>query len=37
MFADIRTADGADFERFQIDEPAAQDALVAAARARATG
>ena len=36
MFADIRAADGRDFERYQVDTPGAQDALVAMAAERAS-
>jgi len=35
LFADIRAADGRDFDRFQIDAGEARDALVAMAAARA--
>ena len=35
LFADIRSADGGDFERLQVDEPGAKDALVKIAEARA--
>ena len=35
MFADIRTADGTDFERFQVDAREDQDSLVAIAVTRA--
>lgn len=34
LFADIRTADGKDFERFKIDEPAGWDGLIEAAASR---
>lgn len=34
LFADIRNEDGSDFDRFQVDDPAARAALVATARAR---
>lgn len=32
MFADIRCADGRDFDRLKVDTPAEQDALAARAR-----
>jgi hypothetical protein len=35
LFADIRTADGTDFERFKVDGVDAQDAFVSAAELRA--
>jgi hypothetical protein len=35
MFADVRTADGTDFERFQVDAVEDQDFLVAIAVTRA--
>jgi hypothetical protein len=34
LFADIRTADGSDFDRFQVDNVAAQESLIATARQR---
>jgi len=34
LFADVRTADHADFERFQVDEPSSWDAFVEMASAR---
>jgi hypothetical protein len=34
LFADLRNQDGPDFDRFQVDDPAGQAALIAAARAR---
>ena len=35
LFVDIRCADGRDFERFNVDEPAGRDQLVVMATARA--
>ena len=35
LFADIRAADGRDFDRVQVDAPDARDALVQAAAERA--
>jgi len=35
MFADVRTADHTDFERFQVDDPESWDAFVETAKARA--
>lgn len=35
LFADVRDADGRDFERFDVTEAAGRAALLAAARARA--
>jgi hypothetical protein len=37
LFADIRSADGTDFDRLQIDAAEAQEALVAMASERAGG
>ncbi len=34
LFADVRTADGKDFERFKVDEPSSWDGLIEAAEAR---
>ena len=34
LFADVRTADGKDFERFQVDEPARWDRFVEIAASR---
>ena len=34
LFADIRTADGKDFDRFQVDETATWDAFVTTASTR---
>ena len=34
LFADIRNADGSDFDRFKVDDAAARDALIATARLR---
>ena len=34
LFADVRTADGKDFERFKVDEPSSWDAFVEVARSR---
>ena len=35
LFADIRTVDGKDFERFQVDEPSTWDTFVRTASTRA--
>ena len=35
LFADLRTADGRDFERLQVDDAGARDTLVATAAKRA--
>jgi hypothetical protein len=35
LFADIRTEDGTDFDRIQVDAPESRDALIVAARERA--
>lgn len=35
LFADVRTADGADFERLKVDEPEGRRALIERAAARA--
>ena len=37
LFGDVRTADGADFDRFRVDDPAGAEALFAAAVARSAG
>jgi hypothetical protein len=37
MFADIRTADGRDFNRLRVDAPSGQDTLVDTAAVRAKG
>jgi hypothetical protein len=34
LFADIRAEDGKDFDRLQVDDPAAREDLVAKARSR---
>ena len=34
LFADLRTADGKDFERFKVDEPECWDGFVEVARSR---
>ena len=34
LFADVRTTDGKDFERFQVDEPSTWDAFVKTASER---
>ncbi len=34
LFADVRTADGKDFERFQVDEPSTWDGFVGLALSR---
>jgi len=36
FFADIRSADGRDFDRLQVDEPAGADELIRRVAARAT-
>jgi hypothetical protein len=35
LFADLRTADGKDFDRFKVDNPTSWDGFVEAAEARA--
>lgn len=34
LFADVRTVDGKDFERFKVDEPASWDGFAEVAKAR---
>jgi hypothetical protein len=36
LFADVRSADGKDFDRFKVDEPTSADAVVARVRATAS-
>ena len=35
LFADVRTADGKDFERFRVDEPSSWDVFIEVAASRA--